>query len=227
MTLLAIDTATQIMSLALHDGRKLLAEQTWHTANNHTIELAPSIQTMLERCELSFNDLDALAVSTGPGSYSGLRVGVALAKGLASSHSLPLIGVSTLDTIAAGQPYYQGGLIVVIQAGRGRIIVARYQWRKGRWGSRGEPQLMEWDSLFANVDGTAYLTGEINDDGYDALGRAEASGVPVSLVPSAYRLRRAGFLAEEALSRLKDGREGFEAAKVVPVYVKTQDSPAS
>lgn len=225
MMLLAIDTATQIMSLALHDGRKLLAEQTWHTANNHTIELAPSIQAMLERCELRFKDLDALAVSIGPGSYSGLRVGVSLAKGLASAYSLPLVGVSTLDTTAAGQPYYQGGLIVVIQAGRGRIIVARYQWRKGRWGSRGEPQLMEWDSLFANVDGTAYLTGEINDDGYDALARAEANGVPVTLVPSAYRLRRAGFLAEEALSRLSDGKAGFDAAKVAPIYVKTQDSP--
>ncbi len=225
MMLLAIDTATQIMSLALHDGRKLLAEQTWHTANNHTIELAPAIQAMLRRCELTFSDLDTLAVSTGPGSYSGLRVGVALAKGLAAAYQLPLVGVTTLDTLAAGQPYYQGGLIVVLQAGRGRVIVARYQWRKGRWGNRGEPQLMDWDSLFASIDGPAYLTGEINDDGHEALEQAQAKDIPVTLVPSAYRLRRAGFLAEEALTRLNADKTGFEAAKLVPIYIKTQDSP--
>ncbi|HEX2908079.1 MAG TPA: tRNA (adenosine(37)-N6)-threonylcarbamoyltransferase complex dimerization subunit type 1 TsaB [Phototrophicaceae bacterium] len=223
--LLAIDTATQIMSLALHDGRKLLAEQTWHTANNHTIELAPAIQAILKHCGVTFNDLNALAVSTGPGSYSGLRVGVSLAKGLAAAQQLPLVGVSTLDTLAAGQPYYQGCLLVVLQAGRGRIIVARYQWRKGRWGSRGEPQLMEWGTLFSSIDGTAYLTGEISDEGYTALEKAQAENVPITLVPSAYRLRRAGFLAEEAITRLSSGKAGFEAAKLVPIYIKTQDSP--
>lgn len=214
------------MSLALHDGRKLLAEQTWHTANNHTVELAPAVRALLDRCEVGFEHLDALAVSTGPGSYSGLRVGVALAKGIASARGLPLVGVSTLDTLAAGQPYYQGGLLVVVQAGRGRIIVARYQWRKGRWGSRGEPQLMQWDTLFASIDGTAYLTGEISDDGCAALSQAQENDVPVTLVPSAYRLRRAGFLAEEALARLRANPTGFEAARLVPIYIKTQDSPA-
>lgn len=220
-----MDTATQIMSLALHDGRKLLAEQTWHTANNHTIELAPAVQAMLDHNRVRPGDLTALAVSIGPGSYSGLRVGVALAKGLASAGGLPLVGVSTLDTIAAGQPYYQGGLLVVIQAGRGRIIVARYQWRKGRWGSRGEAQLMDWETLFASIDGTAYLTGEINDDGLDALQTAQANNVTVTLVPSAYRLRRAGFLAEEALARLSAAPNDYAAAKLVPMYIKTQDSP--
>lgn len=223
--LLAIDTATQIMSLALHDGRKLLAEQTWHTFNNHTVELAPAIQVLLDRCGVELKALDALAVSIGPGSYSGLRVGVALAKGLAAANNLPLVGISTLDTIAAGQPYYQGGLLVVVQAGRGRIIVARYQWRKGRWGSRGEPSLMDWETLFASIDGAAYLTGEINEDGHTALESAQAQDVPVSLVPSAYRLRRAGFLAEEALTRLKTDPTGFSAARLMPIYIKTQDSP--
>jgi tRNA A37 threonylcarbamoyladenosine modification protein TsaB len=145
---------------------------------------------------------------------------------MASAYSLPLVGVSTLDTIALGQPYYQGALLVVLQAGRGRVIVARYQWRKGRWGNRGEPRLMEWDGLFTNIDGTAYLTGEINDDGYEALEQAQANGVPVTLVPSAYRLRRAGFLAEEALTQLStNGKDGFEAARLTPIYIKTQDSP--
>jgi tRNA threonylcarbamoyladenosine biosynthesis protein TsaB len=223
--LLAIDTATQVMSLALHDGRSLLAEQTWHTENNHTVELAPSVQTLLKHCNAGIDDLKVLAVSTGPGSYSGLRIGVALAKGIASARRLPLVGVSTLDTIAAGQSHYQSSLIVAVQAGRGRVIIGRYQWRRGRWGQRGDPQLMSWESLFANIDGPTFLTGEVNETGYQALLVAQERGVPVTLAPAAFRLRRAGFLAEEAWVRFNGDRSAFSAAKLVPYYIKTQDVP--
>src|SRR5690606_17578892 len=98
----------------------------------------PAIQRLLLRCEASVEDLSALAVSIGPGSYTGLRIGVALAKGLAAARNLPLVGITTLDTLAAGQPYLSSnhGLIVVVQAGRGRVIVKTYRWRKGRWGSQ-------------------------------------------------------------------------------------------
>jgi tRNA threonylcarbamoyladenosine biosynthesis protein TsaB len=223
--LLAIDTATQVMSLALHDGRRVLAEHTWHTANNHTVELAPTVQNLLLQCGAGVEDLKVLAVSTGPGSYSGLRIGVAMAKGMAAPNQLPLVGVSTLDTIAAGQSHFQSSLIVTVQAGRGRVIVGRYQWRKGRWGQRGEPQLMEWETLFASIDGPTHLTGEVNETGYQALLLAQEQGIPVTLAPAAYRLRRAGFLAEEAWTRYNADHDAFPAAKLVPFYIKTQDAP--
>jgi len=223
--LLAIDTATQMMSIALHDGRNLLAEKTWHTANNHTIELAPAINRLLEQSDVGIARLTALAVSIGPGSYSGLRVGVSLMKGLASARKLPLVGVSSLDTIAAAQPHYQGGLIAVVQAGRGRVTVGRYQWRKGRWSQRGEPQLMNWETLIASIDGAAHIAGEVDEQGHLTLGEAVENGLPVTLAPAAFRLRRAGFLAEEAWERLKSGKEEFDAVHVAPIYVKTKDSP--
>ncbi len=223
--LLAIDTATKTMSIALHDGRNLLAEKTWHTANNHTVELAPAINSLLEQCDVGIPRLTALAVSIGPGSYSGLRVGVALMKGLAAARQLPLVGVSALDTIAVAQPHYQGGLITVVQAGRGRVTVGRYQWRKGRWSPRGEAQLMDWETLIASIDGAAHVAGEVDEQGHLALSEAAENGVPVTLVPAAFRLRRAGFLAEEAWERLKSGKENFDAVQVAPIYVKTKDSP--
>jgi tRNA threonylcarbamoyladenosine biosynthesis protein TsaB len=223
--LLAMDTATQVMSLALHDGRSLLAEHTWHTANNQTVELAPTVQNLLAQCGVAIDDLKVLAVSTGPGSYSGLRIGVALAKGMASARQLPLVGVSTLDTIAVAQSHYQSSLIVTVQAGRGRVIVGRYQWRKGRWGQRGEPHLMNWETLLASIDGPTHLTGEVNEIGYQALLVAQEQGVPVTLAPAAYRLRRAGFLAEEAWARYNADHTAFPAAKLIPFYIKTQDVP--
>jgi tRNA threonylcarbamoyladenosine biosynthesis protein TsaB len=223
--LLAIDTATQVMSLALHDGRNLLAEHTWHTANNHTIELSPAIRLLLKQCNAEVDDVKVLAVCNGPGSYSGLRIGIAVAKGIASARHLPLVGVSSLDVLAAGQPHFQGALVAVVQAGRGRITVGRYQWRKGHWGSRGEPQLMLWEELLASIDGPAYITGEINEEGFEALAAAQGRKTPVTLAPSAFRLRRAGFLAEEAWTRYNADRMAFPAARLTPIYVKTPDTP--
>jgi len=224
--LLAIDTATQVMSLALHDEFSLRAEQTWYTSNNHTAELAPAIRTLLGHSGLAMSDLTALAVSIGPGSYTGLRIGVSLAKGMASALKLPLVGVTTLDTLAAGQFYYQGNaLIVVIEAGRGRVIAATYRWSKGRWINRGDPQTMDWKTLFNSVDGPAYLTGDINAEGQTALAYAQEKEIPVKLVPSAHRLRRAGFLAQEALMRLAESKEDFEPSKLIPLYVRTKDTP--
>ncbi|MCB9453683.1 MAG: tRNA (adenosine(37)-N6)-threonylcarbamoyltransferase complex dimerization subunit type 1 TsaB [Anaerolineaceae bacterium] len=226
--LLAIDTATHLISLALHDGRSLLAETTWHSENNHTVELSPAVGRMLTQCDAGFSDLTGLAVSVGPGSYSGLRIGMALAKGIASVQHLPLVGVSTLDVIAAGQPHSQGQgvLVVVVQAGRGRVIAGRYRRSKGEWQPRGEPQLMDWETLFASIDGAAILTGELNEAGFAALEAAQAKAVPVKLMPPVYRLRRAGFLAEVALERLQADPTGFDPANVLPFYIKTKDIPA-
>jgi tRNA threonylcarbamoyladenosine biosynthesis protein TsaB len=180
---------------------------------------------MLEQSDVGLPRLTALAVSIGPGSYSGLRVGVAMAKGIAAARKLPLVGVSSLDTIAVGQPHYQGGLVVVVQAGRGRVTIGRYQWRKGRWTQRGEPQLMDWETLIASIDGTAYLAGEVDEQGHLALAEAAENGVPVTLVPAAFRLRRAGFLADEAWERLRSGKDEFDSGRVAPIYIKTKDSP--
>jgi tRNA threonylcarbamoyladenosine biosynthesis protein TsaB len=226
--LLALDTATHLISVALHDGQTLLAETTWNSDNNHTVELSPAIRRMLAQCGAQFSDLTGLAVSVGPGSYSGLRIGMALAKGIASVHHLPLVGVSTLDVIAAGQPHIQGqaALVVVVQAGRGRVIAGRYRWNKGVWHPRGEAQLMDWETLFTSIDGAAVLTGELNAAGFAALETAQANAVPVRLMPPVYRLRRAGFLAELAWERLKQDPTGFDPAQVLPFYIKTKDIPS-
>lgn len=227
MTLLAIDTATQFISLALHDGQQLLAEQTWRSENHHSAELAPAVGALLAQSGLAFTDLSALAVASGPGAYTGLRVGVALAKGIATAQRLPLVGVSTLDILVAGQPQSSGALILVLPAGRGRAVMARYHWRKGAWKQRGDAENTDWETLLASIDGPATLSGEISADGRAAIEVAQRGGQPLLLAPAALRLRRAGFLAEIAWARLRadTSPEAFEAAAVAPIYVKTKDSP--
>jgi tRNA threonylcarbamoyladenosine biosynthesis protein TsaB len=223
--LLAIDTATQSLSLALHDGRTLVAEKTWQTTNNHTVELTPAIQDMLGHESLGPKDLTGMAVCIGPGSYSGLRIGVAVAKGLALPLNLPVVGLSTLDILAAGQPQNSGEMIAVAQAGRGWIITGSYVWSDGRWQSQGEPQRMTWETLIASISGPAVITGEIDQRGHDALAEAVAQDAPLTVNPAAFRLRRAGFLAEEAWTRLNDNKDGYPASHLVPIYIQSKDVP--
>lgn len=224
--LLAIDTATRLMSLALHDGNRLLAEYSVHIGNQHSVMLAPTVKSMLETCAVDFADLTALGVSIGPGSYTGLRIGVAFAKGLASVRQLPLVGVTTLDTLAVSQPLYntRSALVAVVQAGRGRIIAQRYRGRKGSWASKEQPRITTWESLFEAWEGHAYLTGEISQAGLEAVEAARERQVEVVLVDSAYQLRRAGFLAQEARRRLTKGnKDDFLPSKLMPIYLKSSD----
>lgn len=224
MTLLAIDTATQFVSIALHDGAQMLAERTWQSENNHSVELPPAIDELLANAGRTINDLNALAVSIGPGSYTGLRIGVALAKGIAAARDLPLVGISTLDIVAAAHPKATGALIVILGAGRGRIVTARYHWRKGGWKQRGAAENMDYDMLLASIDAPATITGEISDAGLERI--EAAHDLPITVAPPNVRFRRAGFLAEQAWERLRaDGAAAYPAAHVIPVYVKTKDSP--
>jgi tRNA threonylcarbamoyladenosine biosynthesis protein TsaB len=85
----------------LHSGTAVLSEQGWYGRNTQTIELTPAIDTMLRRAEIEAAELEAIAVALGPGSYTGLRVGLSVAKGLALANQTPLIGVPTLDIVAA------------------------------------------------------------------------------------------------------------------------------
>lgn len=218
--LLAMDTATRMLSLAVHSGDSILAEQTWQAPNNHTTQLAPAIAHIVQNAGLTMNDLTALAVVTGPGSYTGVRIGVSMAKGLAAFHSLPLVGVTTLDTLAAGQPKYDSTLIAVVRAGRGRVIAGRYRWNYTQWVPRGEPRLLTWTELFETIDGRATIAGEIDAAGRAAYADAVNNAAQVEFAPPVYSLRRASFAAEVAWTRLRESpSDAFAAVTVLPIYI--------
>ena len=224
--LLAIDTATRYLSIALHDGHTLLGEQTLYTANRHNTLLASSIQQMLSVCDVSVTDLSLMAVATGPGSYTGLRIGIALAKGMAAHRNLPLVGISTLDILAAAHTFQntRSKLLAVVQAGRGRVIAGEYRVKKGRWQAENDPASATWDELLTDLDGSYILTGEVDQRGREAIEAARANGASITLAAPVERLRRAGYLAQEAWRRYEEGTpEDFNATVVLPVYVNSAD----
>ena len=212
--ILAIDTATRWLGLALHDSTTILAEYGWHCANNHTIELAPAISQILQQTHVATAHLTGLAVAIGPGSYTGLRVGLAFAKGLAIAHQIALIGIPTLDIVAAAQPENEGGLAVVAEAGRSRIWLGRYKWQKG-WQAIADPTLNSWENLLAEQEGPLTFVGEINQPSAKLI---RAAGKGFRLSSATNNTRRAGYLAELGWQRLRRGRAN-EARSLAPTYL--------
>ncbi len=224
--LLAIDTATRVISLALHDGEQVRAEASWETANHHTVELAPAVAEMLARVGITPAGLTGVAVALGPGSFTGLRIGLGLAKGLATALGLPLFGVPTLEILAAGQPCFEGLLYTVLKAGRGRICVQPFVWDMESWEPLGEPAILGWaDTLAAVQEGQpALFSGEIDAEALRQIAAAQQEGKPITLAPAAHRLRRAAFLAERGWARLRAG-EGDSPATLVPIYLHQPGVP--
>src|SRR3990172_6298777 len=102
--LLALDTATDTIGLALTDGARILAEEVWLARRHATVELAPETARLLRRTGAREDQLQGIAITIGPGSYTGLRIGLAFAKGLAFGRGLKVVPVPTLELLALGQP---------------------------------------------------------------------------------------------------------------------------
>ncbi|HNT73687.1 MAG TPA: tRNA (adenosine(37)-N6)-threonylcarbamoyltransferase complex dimerization subunit type 1 TsaB [Anaerolineae bacterium] len=213
--LLAIDTATARASIALHDGTTLRSEYTWEAANRHTVTLAARVEQMLAASEVAPADLTALAACIGPGSYTGVRIGVAFAKGMAAARGLPVAGVTTLDILAAAQPPDARPLYAVFQAGRKRVGYARYRYQEDRWQVEGDVAIATWDELAEQLAEPALLVGEVDTAGHAAL---QARRKLLTFPPPAWHLRRAGFLADLGVERLRAGQTA-DALTLTPIYV--------
>lgn len=124
--LLAIDTSNDYAGIAVRDERGLLGEATWHAGRQLTEQLLPQIDLLFQHLGIGPADLTAIAIAIGPGSWSGLRAGMSLAKALATGRGLPIIGIPTLDALAQSQRGRTGPLVASIRLGRDRFGAAVY-----------------------------------------------------------------------------------------------------
>lgn len=214
--LVAIDTATDQASVALHDGFRVRAEHNWEAPRRHTTELSPRLADAMAQVGISPKQLSGLAVTRGPGSFTGLRIGISVAKGLAMARNLPLVGVPTLDVVASAQGRDERPLAAVLQAGRGRISICFYRWVSGGWRAQAEPRLTTWANLEEEILGPTLFCGEVDRAGAEAIAQL---GDRALLLPAAWRVRRAGFLAELGWQRLKRG-DVDDPSSLTPIYLK-------
>ena len=217
--LVAIDTSTQNIGLALYDGSQVRHEAVWPSPNHHTVELAPAIESALAGAGLTVDDLKVICVATGPGSFTGLRIGLAVAKGLALARNLPLIGIPTLDIIAASQPIQDVQMAAVLVAGRGRLAVAWYQVVDDAWQSKKAAEVFTPAELSKRIRKPTLICGELSEDIRRLLGRKRKNALIASPAQS---VRRPGFLAELGWERWQDGQVD-DASTLAPIYAHSGD----
>ena len=216
--LLAVDTSTRFIGVALYDGVRVLNEMSWLSKNHHTIELAPSVDQALVRIGAKPGDIRALGVAIGPGSFTGLRIGLALSKGLAMTHKLPIVGIPTLDIVAGALPAPPGSkLVAVLEAGRRRLAIGRYKPIKGKWQSDGELQNLTIEEFVESITDPVVVCGELSREARERLSQTQCM-----LPPPVQCVRRPAILADLAWQRWQAGQVD-DPATLKPIYLHHGD----
>ncbi len=216
--MLALDTCTDLASIALYDGQRVLSEVTWHSARRHTVELMPQVIAMLTQAGITANDVHAVAVAIGPGSFTGVRVGLSLAKGIASANGLPLFGIATLDAIAHAHHAQPQPVTALVQAGRGRLCWAHYvqDTRAGAWRTVSPFAISSIEALAQTVPAPTLFAGDLLEATRTTL-RAHL-GEQAFFASPALSVRRASLLAELAWPRFQ-ANVSDEIATLAPIYL--------
>ncbi|WP_332238469.1 tRNA (adenosine(37)-N6)-threonylcarbamoyltransferase complex dimerization subunit type 1 TsaB [Sporolactobacillus sp. KGMB 08714] len=132
MNVLAIDSSNLVMGVAVISGGKVLGERMTNSRKNHSERLMPAVAELLDDAGMSPGDLDRIAVAQGPGSYTGLRIGVTIAKTLAWTLKKELVGVSSLEIVAQNGRYFDGYIAPFFDARRGQVFAGLYKNQKGK-----------------------------------------------------------------------------------------------
>ncbi|MGN6030392.1 MAG: tRNA (adenosine(37)-N6)-threonylcarbamoyltransferase complex dimerization subunit type 1 TsaB [Thermomicrobiales bacterium] len=207
--LLALDTSTETAGIALHDGERL-AEIVWPAGRTQTTSVLPEVDALLARCGRSIEELGAVAVAIGPGTFTGLRVGLSIAKGLVLARDIALIGVPTLAIAAA--PFVQAGVpvLAVLPAGRGRVVCARV----GASGRMDAPTNLAFADFADHAESEGVVViGELSGEQRETLASRS-----VRVASAAASVRRPAVLAELAMTRWAAG-ETDDPAALEPLYV--------
>ena len=209
MKILSVDSSAIVASVALSDDGRLLAEYTLNNKNTHSETLLPMIESLLSFFSMSADDVDLFAVSTGPGSFTGVRIGTATVKGLAFAKGKPCVGVSTLEAIAYNLRFHKGIVCPVMNARRSQVYTAIFR-------SDGEKLERLTDDLAISISELDTMLAEYNEeivlagDGYDICEKGFAT---TSVRPVTERLRHqsAFSVAEAALYAYKSGKHCSDA----------------
>ncbi|MFP3359151.1 tRNA (adenosine(37)-N6)-threonylcarbamoyltransferase complex dimerization subunit type 1 TsaB, partial [Planococcus sp. SIMBA_143] len=129
MTILAIDTSNYPVGVALIQEDRVIGEYITYIKKNHSVRAMPAIEQLLKDCGIEAKELTKIVVANGPGSYTGVRIGVTLAKTLAWSLSIPLIPVSSLATLASSGRYFSGYIVPMFDARRGQVYTGLYEFQ--------------------------------------------------------------------------------------------------
>ena len=219
--LLTIQTASPAGSLAISDGERLLAEINLDVRRTATEWLLQSIDDLLAKADIGKGDLDAIGVVRGPGSFTGLRVGLATAKGLSLAANCPLLGISSLQCLAMQLPFASLPVCVMLDARKQEVYTARYHWEAGLPHPVAEERVVKPEILLADIAGETLFVGN-GALVYRSLIVRQLAG-RAHFAPAFLNLPRAGAAAALGLVEWQAGRFMSPDA-LMPRYLRPSEA---
>lgn len=163
MKVLSIDTSNYTLGIALLDGDQVKGEYITNLKKNHSIRVMPAIEALMNDCDIKPAELSKIVVAKGPGSYTGVRIGVTIAKTLAWTLNIPLVGISSLEvSVASAGRYFNGTVSPLFDARRGQIYTGLYQFIEGKIQTLQEDRLLlstEWAAMLKQQQGPTLFIG--------------------------------------------------------------------
>ena len=214
MAVLALDTSTVVATAAVVSDGAILSELTWSIPRSHSEKILPAIDTVLHLADVSIRDVSLIAVTLGPGSFTGLRIGISLAKGLAEGIGARIAGISTLQLLAMQSRLHKGSIVPVLCAQRGQYYASLFTGNGSHVQRVLPDRVVDPDVLWSWVENQAVdavLTGE----GASELGRKYG----LHVAPAELRLPRAGLLG-----LMTEAEAGLDPGEIVPNYVRSSSA---
>lgn len=217
---LALDTSSMVASAALVDDERILGEILFNYKRQHSTILVPMIDRLMSSLETDIKEVDCIACTSGPGSFTGLRIGAATAKGLCHGAGKPLIGVPTLDSLAYNLAYTAGIVCPIIDALRDNVYTALYRWEDGDFNRITDYMAVSLNELSERLkafgENVIFL-----GDGVFVYEKAlqERLGSMAQFAPRALLLQKASSAAYIAMKRLVSG-DTDDYMEFAPFYLR-------
>lgn len=221
MKILALDTSTRAGSVAITDDDAVLAESVLNIDVTHSETLLSSLKNMLDETKLGMNDIDLLALTLGPGSFTGIRIGVSTVKGFALALGKPIAGVSTLETLASNFPYASCRITPILDARKGEVYSAHFRWEGNALARLTGDRALPPEALLEEINETTLFVG-------DGLGRygemiRERLGELAVTAPSTHGFIRSSVVAALAHRQFEKG-ETLDPASLAPIYLRKSEA---
>lgn len=219
MKILAFETSAKAASVALTEDGKLLGESYQNTGLTHSQTLMVMAEDLLKTCGYTPRQIEGVAVAAGPGSFTGVRIGVAAAKGFAWGAQLPCWGVSTLEAMALGMGVYTGYVLPVMDARRNQVYNALFRAQGGKLTRLCPDRAIALEELaeeIKNLEEPIFLVGDGSILCYNTLKEA----VPELVLPPEHRMHQRASGVALAVERMRRDGESGSAAELTPNYLR-------
>jgi len=220
MKVLAIDTSSIVATCAIMDDDKLIGEYILNHKRTHSQKIMPIIKELLTSCELKPGDIDVYAASIGPGSFTGLRIGVATIKALAHATEKPVVGIPTMDAMAFNIPHGEGIIVPMMDARRNRVYTGIYKWDNGKFNIIKEQDVLDIDDLvniLTDRNEKIIFSGDGTSSYREKL--VDKLGERALFAPKSVNMARASSVAELAIKKVEEGN-GESYFDLVPDYLR-------